>query len=237
VFIQTVKWSFISLNKRIDLMKEIEGMKYYSPREERINIISHTVGFVLSVVALLFLVMHAILHGDVWHIVSFSIFGVSLIVLYAASTLYHSAKKPELRSRWKIFDHASIYVLIAGTYTPFTLVTLSGSIGWVIFGISWGMALTGIILKLFFTGRYKLISTLMYILMGWIIVFAIKPLIDNLPLDGLRWLIAGGISYTIGAILYSIKKIKFNHAIFHIFVLIGSYCHFMSVYFYVLPSE
>ncbi len=218
-------------------MKDIERIKYYSPREERININSHAIGFILSIVASVALVMHAILHGDVWHIVSFSIFGVSLIVLYAASTLYHSAKKSELRSRLKIFDHASIYVLIAGTYTPFTLVTLNGSIGWVIFGISWGLALTGIILKLFFTGRYKLVSTLMYILMGWIIVFAIKPLIDNLPLEGLLWLIAGGISYTIGAILYSIKKIKFNHAIFHIFVLIGSYCHFMSVFFYVLPCE
>jgi len=218
-------------------MKDIERIKYYSPREERININSHAIGFILSIVASVALVMHAILHGDVWHIVSFSIFGVSLIVLYAASTLYHSAKKSELRSRLKIFDHAAIYVLIAGTYTPFTLVTLNGSIGWVIFGISWGLALTGIILKLFFTGRYKLVSTLMYILMGWIIVFAIKPLIDNLPLEGLLWLIAGGISYTIGAILYSIKKIKFNHAIFHIFVLIGSYCHFMSVFFYVLPYE
>ena len=218
-------------------MKDIEGIKYYSPGEERINIISHAMGFILSIVASVFLVMHAILHGDVWHIVSFSIFGVSLIVLYAASTLYHSAKKSALRSRLKIFDHASIYVLIAGTYTPFTLVTLNGTIGWVIFGISWGLALTGIILKFFFTGRYKLISTLMYILMGWIIVFAIKPLIDNLPLEGLNWLVAGGISYTIGAILYSIKKIKFNHAIFHIFVLVGSYCHFMSVFFYVLPNE
>jgi len=218
-------------------MKDIERIKYYSPREERININSHAIGFILSIVASVALVMHAILHGDVWHIVSFSIFGVSLIVLYAASTLYHSAKKSELRSRLKIFDHASIYVLIAGTYTPFTLVTLNGSIGWVIFGISWGLALSGIILKLFFTGRYKLVSTLMYILMGWIIVFAIKPLMDNLPLEGLLWLIAGGISYTIGAILYSIKKIKFNHAIFHIFVLIGSYCHFMSVFFYVLPCE
>ncbi len=210
-------------------------MKYYSPREEKINIISHAIGFILSIVALVFLVMHANLHGDVWHIVSFSIFGVSLIVLYAASTLYHSAKKSELRSRLKIIDHASIYVLIAGTYTPFTLVTLNGTIGWVIFGTSWALALTGIILKLFFTGKYNLISTIMYVLMGWIIIFAIKPLINNLPFEGLLWLIAGGISYTLGAILYSIKKIKFNHAIFHIFVLIGSFCHFMSVFFYVLP--
>ena len=218
-------------------MKAIEGIKYYSPIEEKINIISHAIGFILSIVALVLLVTHANLHGDVWHIVSFSIFGASLIILYAASTFYHSAKKSELRNRLKIIDHASIYVLIAGTYTPFTLVTLNGTIGWVIFGTSWGLALTGIILKLFFTGKYNLISTIMYVLMGWVIVFAIKPLINNLPLEGLLWLFAGGISYTIGAILYSIKKIKVSHAIFHMFVLIGSFCHFMSVFFYVLPSD
>jgi hemolysin III len=216
-------------------MKDIEGLKYYSPIEEKINIISHAVGFILSIIALVLLVRHATRHGDVWHIVSFSIFGASLIILYAASSFYHSAKKPELRNRLNIIDHASIYVLIAGTYTPFTLVTLKGTIGWVIFGISWGLALTGIILKLFFTGKYNLMSTIMYVLMGWVIVFAIKPLMNNLPLAGLLWLVAGGISYTIGAILYGIKKIKFNHAIFHMFVLMGSFCHFMSVYFYVLP--
>ena len=181
--------------------------------------------------------MRASLHGDVWQIVSFSIFGASLIILYGASTLYHSAKKPVLRNKLNIIDHVSIYVLIAGTYTPFTLVTLKGTIGWVIFGISWGLALTGIILKLFFTGKYDLISTIMYVFMGWVIVFAIKPLIHNLPLEGLLWLFAGGISYTIGAILYSINKIKFNHAIFHMFVLMGSFCHFVSVFFYLLPSE
>ena len=217
-------------------MRDIEGIKHYAPIEEKINIISHAIGLILSIVALVLLVTHATLHGDVWHIVSFSIFGASLIILYAASTFYHSAKKSELRNRLNIIDHASIYVLIAGTYTPFTLVTLKGTIGWVIFGISWGLALTGIILKLFFTGKYNLMSTIMYVLMGWVIVFAIKPLINNLPLAGLLWLVAGGISYTIGAILYGIKKIKFNHAIFHMFVLTGSFCHFMSVYFYVLPS-
>ena len=218
-------------------MKDIEGIKYYSPIEEKINIISHSIGFLLSIVALILLVTHANLHGEVWHIVIFSIFGASLILLYAASTFYHIAKKSELRNRLKIFDHASIYVLIAGTYTPFALITLKGTTGWVIFGISWGLALTGIILKLFFTGRYNLVSTIMYVLMGWVIVFAIKPLINNLPLEGLLWLFAGGISYTIGAILYSIKNIKFNHAIFHMFVLIGSFCHFISVFFYVLPGE
>jgi len=218
-------------------MKAMGGIKNYSTLEEKINIISHAVGVILSIVALVLLVTQASLHGNVWHIVSFSIFGSSLIILYAASTFYHSAKKPALRNRLNIIDHAAIYVLIAGTYTPFTLVTLSGSLGWVIFGISWGLALTGIILKLFFTGKYDLISTIMYVLMGWIIVFAIKPLINNLPFEGLLWLFAGGIFYTFGAILYSIKKIKFNHAIFHIFVLSGSFCHFMTVFCYVLPRE
>ncbi|NOQ97747.1 MAG: hemolysin III family protein [Calditrichae bacterium] len=217
-------------------MTDIAGIKYYSPLEEKINIISHACGLILSIVALVLLVMQAYLHGNVLHVVSFAIFGVSLILLYAASTFYHSAKKPELRSRLKIFDHASIYVLIAGTYTPFTLIMLKGTIGWLIFGISWGFALTGIILKLFFTGKYNLLSTIMYILMGWIIVFAIKPLIDNLPLEGLLWLFAGGMAYTIGAIIYSIKKIKFNHAIFHMFVLTGSFCHFISAFFFVLPG-
>jgi hemolysin III len=226
-----------SLGYGLYCMENIEGIKSYSPIEEKVNIISHAIGFILSIVALILLVTRASLHGDVWHIVSFSIFGVSLIVLYAASTFYHIAKTTALRNRLNIFDHASIYVLIAGSYTPFTLVTLHGTIGWVIFGISWGLALTGIILKLFFTGRYDLISTIMYVLMGWVIVFAIKPLIHNLPTEGLFWLFAGGISYTLGAILYSIERIKFNHAIFHMFVLMGSFCHFMSVYFYVLPSE
>ena len=218
-------------------MKDIEGIKHYSPLEEKTNIVSHGIGFILSIVALVLLVTHANLYGNAWHVVSFSIFGVSLIILYGASTFYHGTKKPELRNRLRVFDHASIYVLIAGTYTPFTLVTLKGPLGWSILVISWGMALTGIILKLFFTGKYDLISTIMYVLMGWVIVFAIKPLINNLPADGLLWLFAGGISYTSGAIVYSIKKIKFNHAIFHMFVLIGSFCHFMSVFFYVLPSE
>ena len=212
-------------------------MSHYSPTEEKANIISHAIGLAFSIVALVLLVVRASLYGDVWHIVSVAIFGVSLISLYAASTFYHSAKDPRVRSRLRIFDHATIYVLIAGTYTPFTLVTLNGPVGWTIFAASWAMAVTGITLKLFFTGRFNVLSTLMYVFMGWIIVFAISPLIENLSSEGLFWLIAGGIAYTTGAILYSIKKIPFNHAIFHLFVLLGSFCHFMSVYFYVLPAR
>jgi hemolysin III len=218
-------------------MKNKQQIQFYPPLEEKINIFSHATGLLLSIIALTMLVSRASLYGDVWHVVSFSIFGASLIVLYSASTVYHSSKKPQIRGRLRIIDHASIYVLIAGTYTPFTLVTLNGSTGWVIFGISWGMALTGIILKLFFTGRYSLLSTAMYVFMGWLIIFAIKPLINNLPADGIYWLVAGGLAYTLGAILYGIKKIRFNHAIFHVFVLLGSFCHFMAVYFYVLPDH
>ena len=217
-------------------MNDESGINHYSPAEEKTNIISHALGFILSIVALLLLLRHATLHGNVWHVVTFSIFGASLIFLYAASTLYHSATKPALRRRLRIIDHASIYVLIAGTYTPFALVTLKGPVGWMIFGVSWGLALSGMILKLFYTGKYHLASTLMYVFMGWIIIFAIKPLIDNLSYGGLFWLFAGGAAYTLGAILYSIKKIKFNHAIFHMFVLLGSFSHFVSVYFYVLPG-
>lgn len=211
-------------------------MQHYSPLEEKTNIISHAAGFVLGIVALVLMVVRASLYGNAWHIVGVSIFGASLICLYAASTIYHSAKDPKIRGRLRVVDHATIYVLIAGTYTPFTLVTLNGWVGWVIFGFSWAMALTGITLKLFYTGRFNLLSTLMYIFMGWIIVFAIKPLINNLSADGLWWLMAGGVAYTVGAILYMIKKVPFNHAIFHMFVLLGSFCHFVSVYWYVLPS-
>lgn len=209
-------------------------VKYYSPTEERINILSHASGFFLAIWALVYLVIKASVHGNAWHVVSFSIYGTSMILLYAASTTYHMAKKPKIRRRLKVFDHAAIYLLIAGTYTPFTLVTLNGAMGWTLFGIAWGLAVIGIILKLFFTGRFTLISTLAYVIMGWLIVIAIKPLANNLPEGGLFWLVLGGISYTVGAALYAIHKLKFNHAIFHLFVLFGSICHFITVYFYVL---
>ncbi len=217
-------------------MKE-KKITYYNPKEEKLNVLSHAFGLVLSVVALVLLVVFASLEGTAWHIVSFSIYGASLIVLYSASTFYHYSKTPKLRHRLNVFDHAAIYILIAGTYTPFTLVVLKGWVGWTIFGISWGLAITGVILKLFFTGRFDKISTIAYVLMGWVIVFAIKPLVQNLPIEGLLWLLGGGIFYTVGAILYSIKRIKYNHAIFHIFVLLGSFCHFMAIFFYVLPIK
>ncbi|PCI34093.1 MAG: hemolysin D [Flavobacteriaceae bacterium] len=208
--------------------------KTYNRSEENINILSHAIGCLLSIVALVFLIVKASKIGDASAVVSVCIYGASLITLYAASTFYHAAKTPKLRERLNIFDHASIYVLIAGTYTPYTLVVLDGWVGWTIFGVSWGIALLGVILKLFFTGRFDRISTIAYVLMGWIIVLAIKPLIENLSVEGLWWLLAGGVSYTVGAVLYSINKLPFNHAVFHFFVLFGSLAHFISIYFYVL---
>lgn len=209
--------------------------KFYSPKEEKWNVISHAFGLVLSIIAGYFLVIRASGYANRKLTISFVIFGVSLILLYAASTFYHNEKDPALRFKLKILDHIAIFILIAGTYTPFALVTLGGSIGWIIFGVAWGIAFLGTFLKIFFTGRFKVLSTLMYVGMGWIIIFAIKPLVANLSADGLWWLLSGGAFYTLGAILYSISRINYNHAWFHLFVLLGSFSHFMSIYFHVIP--
>lgn len=214
-----------------------KNLKYYSKKEERLNVISHAIGLVLSVAALVLLVVYASLEGQAAHIVSFSIYGASLILLYSASTFYHYVQSPKLRKKLNVLDHAAIYVLIAGTYTPFCLVVLEGWIGYTIFSVAWGLALIGIVFKLFYTGRFDKLSTAAYVLMGWLIIFAIRPLIESLPNGGLFWLFLGGLFYTVGAILYSIKGLKYNHAIFHIFVLLGSFCHFMAVFFYVLPIK
>lgn len=215
-------------------MDAIQKVKNYSQSEERVNVISHGFGFVLGALALVFMLIKTVEQGVLWEIVGALVFGVSLMVLYAASTLYHSSENDKRRSKLKVFDHAAIYVLIAGTYTPYTLVTLHGTIGWILFATSWGIALIGIVLKLFFTGRFNIVSTVMYVAMGWIIVFAYKPLVCSLSISGINWLFAGGIAYTVGAILYSIKKIPMNHAIFHVFVLLGSICHFISIYLFVM---
>ena len=215
-------------------MSDTVAPSFYPPAEERLNILSHATGLVLSLVGLVLLVVRAVTLGTAVHVVSFAIFGASLVLLYASSTIYHSTTEPAARIKRRTVDHAAIYVLIAGSYTPFTLVVLSGAVGWIMFAASWGMAAIGIVLKLFFTGRFNLISTLMYVLMGWVMVFAIKPLIAAFPGDGIIWLFAGGVSYTLGAAFYAIKKMPFGHAVFHFFVLAGSACHFIAVYFYIL---
>ncbi|MCL7761910.1 hemolysin III family protein [Polaribacter sp. Z014] len=203
----------------------------YSETEERLNVWSHGLGLLASILVFPFLIAKATNYINFWEVTSFVIYGLSLIILYAASTFYHAAKNPKKRRRLNIFDHAAIYALIAGSYTPFCLVALNSDLGWYMFIAVWVFALTGIILKLFFTGRFDKISTAMYLLMGWQVVFFIKPLMVALPSFNLNLLIGGGVFYTIGAILYSIKKIPYNHAIFHVFVLLGSISHFIAIYY------
>ncbi len=203
--------------------------------EEFVNVLSHGIGFLLSVAALSLMVVFASLDGDAWHIVGVSIFGASLVVLYLASTLFHWSVKPTLRKYLNVFDHSAIYVLIAGTYTPFLLVTLNGPWGWSLFGVIWGLAVAGVIFKMFFTGKFDKLSLLIYVLMGWLILIAIVPLVQNLSLLGLMWLFIGGISYSIGAVFYLLNRLPFNHAIFHFWVLGGSICHFFAVFWYVIP--
>lgn len=202
----------------------------YSEKEEQLNVLTHGFGLVVSIIVFPFLIQKAMSFDGFWEQVSFIIYGVSLIILYAASTFYHAAKKPLLRRRLNIFDHAAIYVLIAGSYTPFCFVALHSQLGWYLFIFVWVFAFIGIILKLFFTGKYDILSTAMYLLMGWQVVFFIKPLLNNLSTEELQLLILGGVFYTVGAILYSIPKVKYNHAIFHVFVLLGSLSHFLAIY-------
>ena len=206
---------------------------HYSNTEEKLNVLTHGFGLLLAIIVLPFLVLKSLAYHEFWQTISFVIYGLSLIILYAASTFYHAAKSPKLRRKLNIFDHAAIYVLIAGSYTPFCLVVLPGQTGWYMFIFVWLFALAGVILKLFFTGRFDKLSTALYLIMGWQVVFLIKPLMNNLSYDGLFYLIAGGVFYTIGAILYSIKKVPYNHAIFHVFVLLGSFSHFWAIYKYI----
>ncbi len=218
-------------------MEGKDPVKFYPAQEERWNVISHGLGLVLSFIALVLLLRKAGEYDSTRISISFVVFATGLILLYAASTFYHSSRDPVWRFRLKIFDHVAIFILIAGTYTPFALVTLKGTVGWIIFGIAWGIALAGTVLKLFYTGKYKTLSTILYVGMGWIIIVAIKPLIDNLSVGGLWWLFSGGVFYTLGAVLYSISSIKYNHALFHLFVLLGSFSHFMAIYEHVIPLE
>lgn len=206
-------------------------VKRYSPKEEFLNILTHAGGALAAVLALISMLNKSTDSLSYWSAI---IFGMSLVVLYLASTLYHSAKSDTWRLRLRIADHSAIFILIAGTYTPYALVVLNGKTGNILLLIIWSLAILGIISKLFFTGKYQRLSTIMYVLMGWVAVGFVNPLIENFSTEGLLWLLAGGIFYTVGAILYAIKSIPFNHAIFHVFVLAGSFTHFWSVYIYVL---
>jgi hemolysin III len=207
----------------------------FSKKEELANSITHGVGALLSISALVILIVYASLYGTVWHVVSFTIFGVTMFILYMSSTLLHSFPEGKAKDIFEIFDHSSIYFFIAGTYTPFLLVVIKGTLGWSLFGIVWGLAIAGTVFKCFFVKKYLFSSTALYVVMGWLIVFAWKPLVNNLSLEGMTYLAIGGALYTIGAIFYVWRGFKYHHAVWHLFVLAASVAHFYCVLFYVLP--
>ena len=214
-------------------MKNLADIKRF--REEIANTITHGIGLGLAIAAVSVLVVLASLRGTAWHIVSCSVYGSTLVILYLASTLYHGIQRPAAKRILKVFDHCSIYLLIAGSYTPFTIVSIRGGWGWTLFGLIWGMALLGIVFKTFHTGKYEVFSTTLYLAMGWMIIIAVKPLFASVPLMGVLWVVAGGLFYTFGVLFYCFDRIPFFHAIWHLFVLGGSACHFFAILFYVLP--
>jgi len=200
-----------------------------SIREEIASALTHGLGAVAALAGSAVLITLAAIHGDGWQLFSSIVFGVALLLLYTASTLYHAIQHPVAKGRLKVFDHCAIYLLIAGTYTPFMLIGLRGPWGWGMFTAIWILAFAGVVFKLFFTGRFKALSTGIYIAMGWLIVVAIKPMLAAIDLGTLGWLLAGGLSYTLGTYFYHRESIRYSHAIWHLFVIGGSVCHFVAV--------
>jgi hemolysin III len=211
-------------------------LRNFAPAEETANAIVHGLGAALSVAALVVLVVTASVRGSAWQIVACSIYGASLVLLYMCSTLYHALPEGRAKRVFLVMDHCAIYVLIAGTYTPFTLVTMRGGWGWSIFGVVWGLAAAGIVYQCFLVGRMPILSTAIYILMGWSIIIALGPLLGALPWLGFLWLLAGGLAYTLGVIFFALK-FRYSHAIWHAFVLAGSIFQFVAVYEYVLARR
>ncbi len=207
-------------------------MKTQSLFEEKLNALTHAFGALLGVVALVLLIVFNT-HKSDWSLFSVIVYGLSIIILFSASTLYHSVKSEKNKHYFRIIDHISIYLLIAGTYTPVLLITLIHSKGWTLFWIVWGIAAFGVILKLFFTGRFEVFSTLLYLFMGWLVVFDFSNLSNALG-NGILWLFAGGMAYTVGIVFYAIHRIPYNHVIWHLFVLAGAICHFFMIFLYVI---
>jgi hemolysin III len=213
----------------------VTSIKQYSIGEEIANSITHGIGILLAIAALGILTAFAGAYGDVWHVVSVSIYSTTLVLLYTASTLYHSIQNPHAKDILQVLDHSAIYLLIAGTYTPFTLVSLRGPWGWWLFGVIWGFAVLGVVFQLSLLRRWHAVSLCLYIGMGWVVVVAIKPLIVSVATGGIVFLVLGGLAYTVGVLFYCWEKLKFHHAIWHLFVLAGSILHFFAVLFYVVP--
>ncbi|WP_077211263.1 PAQR family membrane homeostasis protein TrhA [Bacillus dakarensis] len=207
----------------------------FTKGEEIANAITHGIGALLSIAALVILIVFSSIYGNTWHVVSFTLFGSTMLLMYLSSTMLHSLPAGKAKDLFEIFDHSSIYFFIAGSYTPFLFIAVEGWLGWTIFGIVWGLAIIGTVFKSFFVKKFLLYSTLLYIVMGWLIVFAWQPLVDFLSPNGLLLLAIGGVLYTVGAIFYVWRGFKFHHAVWHLFVIAGSTLHFFCILFYLLP--
>jgi hemolysin III len=227
----------LSLEERLlrvkHLSSEDEWIQGMLLDDEWANSLTHGLGFILSCIGLILLMMTPFQEGNHWKLLNFGVYGLSLVLLYAASTLYHAVRRPILKRAFRTVDHCAIYLLIAGTYTPFTMLLLKGVWGWTLFGIVWSLAFAGIIFKIFFRHQFKVLSTCIYLFMGWLVVAAIEPLFNSFHYAGLFWLFGGGVSYTIGVIFYVLDKRRFYHAIWHLFVLGGSTCHYLAVFLYL----
>jgi hemolysin III len=224
-----------AVDHRIQTQEATHRMSY-TPGEELANSLTHGAGALLAIAGLAWLVTVAALRGDAWHVVACSVYGAAMVVLYTASTLYHAIPTPRVKRALRAFDHASIYLLIAGTYTPFTLVSLRGPWGWSLFGTVWGLAVVGIVLSVAFPGRFRALSLVLYVAMGWVVVVAVKPLLAALPAGGLVLLLLGGLAYTGGLGFYAWRRLPYGHAVWHLFVLAGTVLHFVAVLLYVVPA-
>jgi hemolysin III len=208
----------------------------YSANEERANVLTHAFGAAFSVIGMFILVTVSMQHGNAWHVTGTLVFGIALVLLYTISTLYHLVRRPEAKQWLRKCDHAGIFLLIAGSYTPFLLVTLRGPLGWVILAVIWMLGLLGIVLKFWFAGHFRVLSTAVYIVMGWLVLLVMRPLLEVLPVSGVWLLVAGGLFYTGGAVFYLWKRLPYHHAIWHLFVVAGSVCHWYTVFEYVVPG-
>ena len=216
-------------------MSDNKNIKRYSLGEEIFSSVTHGVGSLLSIAGTAVLIVFAAIFSDAWAVVSSAIFGASLIILYSMSTLYHSITNPKAKAFFRIMDHNTIFFLIAGTYTPITIAVMRSALGWVLFGIVWGAAIIGIVLNSIDLEKFRKPSVVCYILMGWVIIIAIHPLLQVMNVWSLWLLVGGGIFYTVGVIFYAIKKVKYFHSIWHIFTVLGSVCHYFSVFLAITP--
>lgn len=224
----------LTLSRSERQVTKLANTHVFSKEEELSNSITHGIGVLLSIAALVILIVFASLYGNIWHIVGFTLFGTTMVLLYTSSTLLHALKPGRAKDFFEIMDHTSIYFFIAGTYTPFLFIAVKGWIGWTLFGIVWGLAAAGTVFKSFFVKKYLYTSTLLYVVMGWLIVFVWNDLAASLQPTGLILLAAGGICYTVGAVFYMWQLFKHHHAVWHVFVLAGTVCHFFAV-LYLLP--